>query len=285
MSEQKPFFLNGERAMISLGPLTKTKHCPFGCAFCYVQDGFTKYDTLNDDDIINFLKQNKKNYNIIYVSGDTDSFAEPRTERALGLLYRISSELNCDLLFTTRATFNDKNHALIKKIIDKQHEKGKELFASISVTRYSDETKYIEPDPIPSPDDRLNEIIKLKKLGATTILAMRPFLPVVDPNDYIKMLDKTKGFVDIALGEKFYFKAGSVVENRVFGNSEIALNVEGGNFCLEKMEFDLSDGDWICWNPEGYEKIVREHSEKLGVIFSLHSSDAIQEFKKCKTKQ
>ncbi len=284
MSDSQPFFINGERAMISLGPLTNTKHCPFGCAFCYVQDGFTKYGSLNDDDILSFLKQNKKNYKIIYMSGDTDSFATPRTERALNLLYKISSELNYDLLFTTRAVFEDKHYAILKKIADKQHEKGKELFASVSITRYSDDTKFIEPDPIPSPDARLDEIKKLKKIGATTILAMRPFLPVVDPNDYIKMLDKTKGCVDIALGETFYFKPNSIVQAKVFGTNDINEICKYIPLSEEKMDFDLAGENWLCWKSDEYENLVKKHCEKLGIIFSMHSNSAIKEFKKIKTR-
>ncbi len=66
MSE-KWFFLNGKRAMVSLGPLTRNHHCPYQCAFCYVQDGFNKYATLDEDEIMNFLKKNRDNYHIIYI--------------------------------------------------------------------------------------------------------------------------------------------------------------------------------------------------------------------------
>ena len=64
--------------MISLGPLTKFKYCPYNCAFCYVKSGFNKYPNFNINEIISYLKSNRKKYNIIYISGDTDSFAPPR---------------------------------------------------------------------------------------------------------------------------------------------------------------------------------------------------------------
>ncbi len=272
------FFLDMGRAMISLGPLSETRHCPYKCAFCYVQDGFEKYDKLDDEQILKFLKVNKEKYNIIYVSGDTDSFAPPRTMRAIGLLDKISKELSCDLLFTTRTTFSSEEIMLIKKVVKTQAEKGKNLFASISITRYSDESSYIEPSPIPSPDERIETIKNLKRIGATTVLAMRPFLPVVNIQDYLTILEKSKGFVDIALGEPFYFADDGKVSRRVFGDvdyhafeNEIVENVQ--------MAFDKNSSIWKLWTGENYEKVVSQRCKELGIIFSMHSSDAINEFK------
>ena len=69
--------------MVSLGALNGQKNCPYSCAFCYMQDGFGKYPSVEISDIINFLAANKNKFNIIYISGDTDSFAPPRTEQGL----------------------------------------------------------------------------------------------------------------------------------------------------------------------------------------------------------
>ena len=78
-TSNNPFFIRkGERIMISLGPLSPKQHCPYRCAFCYVQDDFDSYASFDIDTIITYLKENADKYNIIYVSGDTDSFAPPR---------------------------------------------------------------------------------------------------------------------------------------------------------------------------------------------------------------
>lgn len=276
MSE-KLFFLDGKRAMISLGPFTTNQYCPYKCAFCYVQDGFKKYASLDEDAILKFLIDNRAHYNIIYVSGDTDSFAPPRTNRALSLIERIVLETDCDVLFTTRTKFTEDNYDALKRIIEEQRRTGNHLFACISITRYSDEVSYLEPYPIPTPEDRIEVLKRLKCLGATTVLAMRPFLPVVSVQDYLTILEKSRGYIDIALGECFYFIPGGKIYKRVFPNGinqSIARNVTHGN----KMIFDDNDEDWDIWDSSEYEDTVRNKCNELNIIFSMHSEEAIEKY-------
>lgn len=278
MKEKKLFFLNGKRAMISLGPFNSDRHCPYRCAFCYVQDGFEKYANLDVNDILAFLKANRKNYEIVYISGDTDSFAPPRTNIALELLAKISNHLDVDLLFTTRTIFDAEHLSLIKNVADNQRKKGYCLYACVSITRYSENVAYIEPSPIPSPDKRIETLINLKKAGAITVATLRPFLPVINVNDYITILEKAKGYVDIALGESFYFIPYGEIYQRVFPNGipeHCLKDISHGN----KMAFDTNELEWDVWDSAEYERIVRKYCDENGIIFSMHSDDAIAEYK------
>ena len=272
------FYLRkGDRAMVSLGPLNSIKHCPYSCAFCYVQDDFQSYASLPEDQIVDFLSSNKGLYNIIYISGDTDSFAPPRTNQGLNLLERISNEFNCDLLFTTRTVFNSEQTGIIKSVAHKQKEKNKKLFACVSITRYSECVAYIEPPPIPSPDSRIKMLKSLHEAGTITVLALRPFLPIVPVQDYLTILEKSKDFVDIALGEHFYFIDNGNIFKRVFPNGlsdEIKKDITKGN----RMSFDINDSNWDIWYSAEYEKIVRSKCDEYGIIFSMHSSEAINNF-------
>ena len=277
-NKNNPFYLNNGRAMVSLGPLNEKRHCPYQCAFCYVQDDFNSYAKLNTNEIIDFLKKHRENYKIIYVSGDTDSFAPPRTEVALDLLYSIAKEIDCDLLFTTRTTFSKSHLDKLEKIVFEQKKAKKNLFACISITRLSENNAYLEPHPIPSPTDRMNVLKSLKELGATTVLAMRPFLPMVEIDEYLTILNKTKGFIDIVLGEDFYFINRGVIEKHIFPNGispEIERHITRNN----KMNFDDNKSLWNIWNSAEYEKAVAFRCKELGIIFSMHSNDAISEFK------
>lgn len=280
MSERL-FFLDGKRAMISLGPYAKTQHCPYRCAFCYVQDGFKQYASLDEDAILKFLINNREKYNIIYVSGDTDSFAPPRTQRALSLIERIVLETDCDVLFTTRTAFTEENYETLRRIVVEQNRTGNHLFACVSITRYSDNVSYLEPKPIPTPEERIEVLKRLKGVGVTTVLAMRPFLPVVNVNDYLTILDKTCGYVDIALGECFYFIPNGKICKRVFPDGiteEVAQNITHGN----KMVFDDNEEDWDIWDSSEYESTVRAKCDEMNIIFSMHSEEAIEEYLKIK---
>ncbi len=282
MSESRsaaaPFFIHNERAMISLGPLNEKVHCPFRCAFCYVQDEFGSYASLEIDKIVDFLKKHKGEYDIIYVSGDTDSFASPRTQKGLDLLHAIVTEVDCDVEFTSRTVFSDEEYRQFKVIIDIQKEKGYRFYAGVSITRYSEDTQYLEPHPIPSPDSRIEHIKIMKKLGAITMLGLRPFLPVVNIADYITILDKLYPDLDIALGECFYFIRDGKIQERVFLDG-IPDWIEQDIVRNQIMDFDDNESLWDIWNSEKYERAVAAHCKKLGIIFSMHSAEAIEEYK------
>jgi DNA repair photolyase len=276
-SINEPFYLNGKRAMVSLGPLNDKVHCPYSCAFCYVQDEFVSYAKLDVDEIISFLKHKKNDYNIIYVSGDTDSFAPPRTERGLDLLHKITMEIDSDLLFTTRTIFSDENYEKIKKVIEMQKSKNRELYACVSITRFSPSTDYLEPHPIPTPSERIGVLRHLKELDATTVLAMRPFLPVVKLQDYLDIIDLAKEFVDIVLGECFYFVRGEVVQQRMFPHG-IPKEVECNITKKQTMVFDDNSAYWDIWASSEYQETVKAKCDKYGIIFSMHSDDGIEKF-------
>ena len=64
-NQSTPFYIDGNRAMVSLGPLANDVYCCYRCAFCYVQDEFMSYANLDVSEIIDFLVKNRNNYNII----------------------------------------------------------------------------------------------------------------------------------------------------------------------------------------------------------------------------
>lgn len=279
-----PFYIDGDRAMVSLGPLSDKVYCPYRCAFCYVQDDFQSYASLNADEIVDFLVENKDRYNIIYISGDTDSFAPPRTQEGITLLKKIVDAVSCDITFTTRSVFNEDEYEQLSEIIKTHKSSGYKFIAGSSITRYSEKTSYLEPAPIPTPESRIQHIKKMKKIGAITMLGLRPFLPVVDKQDYITILDKVHPDLDIALGECFYFIRNGNIQKRVFPNG-ISESVEKDILHDQIMDFDDNNSRWNIWNTDEYEKFVAHHCHELGIIFAMHSKEALEEYDRlCREK-
>ena len=66
------FYIDNRRAMVSLGPLSDKKTCPFSCAFCYVQDGFISYARKNIEDIVDFLVKYRTEYDFIAKNSSKD---------------------------------------------------------------------------------------------------------------------------------------------------------------------------------------------------------------------
>lgn len=267
---KKPFYIDMGRAMISLGPLYEKKYCSYSCAFCYVQNGFWRYEKMSIDDICAYLRENEDQFDIIYISGDTDSFAPPRTKMGVDLLIEISKQFNKDILFTTRMVFDTGEFERIKEVNQLLKSKGKSLFGCISISSPIEERR-IEPLPIPSKADRLNQLQKFKKQNIFSVLAMRPFLPIYTYKDYVDLIDETKGKVDCILGERWFFHDNDIIYNRVMAGQEI----KKGKIVSEKMDFDNNQDEWKVWYDAKMEENISNYCAKLEIPFFMRSSPAI----------
>lgn len=263
------FFIDNNRAMVSLGPLTKNKYCPYSCAFCYVKSGFVKYPNLEINEILNYLINNRNKYNIIYISGDTDSFAPPRTDKAIRLLEEIAKIIDVDITFTTRTVFTDSDILRLKTISDNMKEKGYKLIASISISRlYSSD--FIEPLPIPSPEERINVLKRLKESGLYTMLAVRPFLPIISSDEYIEIIKKCSGFVDAVLGEIWY------ADEELIKTVCKDIDVDKIHFVDKKMDFDLGEKTWKCYEAESTIEKINKYCKENNIKFYMRSYPAIE---------
>lgn len=277
-NESDWFYINNGRAMISLGPFTDKKTCPYSCAFCYVQDGFVTYCKKSIEEIVKYLIVHRKEYEIIYISGDTDSFAPPRQAKGIKLLEEIALKIDCNLLFTTRTVFSESDLKKIQKVVAKLKSKNKKLYACISISRFSDSLEYIEPKPIPTPIKRIDTLKKLHEAGAVTVLALRPFLPFVPISDYFSILKEVESFIDIVLGETFYFLPKGDIVKRLFpeGIPEEFI-VELVN-C--KMDFDKEVKEWCTWSSKELETKIMDYCNARNIVFSMRSKTAIEQYNK-----
>lgn len=268
-----PFFIGNNRAMLSLGVLTDKKYCPYDCAFCYVKSGFSKYSKMEISDIIKFLQSYKKSYDIVYISGDTDSFAPPRTQKAIELVKRISESINTDILFTTRTIFNKEDLKKLTEISNYMKNKKYKLIACISISRLSS-ADWIEPYPIPRPEKRIETLKKLKESGIYTVLATRPFLPVIKPEEYINIIKKAQKYVDAVLGEIWY--ADDKLIKFVCKN----INIDEIEFKQKKMDFDNNDKTWKCYEAVETVDKVTKYCEENHIPFFMRSKPAIEYIRK-----
>lgn len=180
-----PFDVRDNRAMVSLGPLTSKRYCIYRCPFCYVNAGFASYASLNVQEIKNWLEHHRGAFDVIYISGDTDSFAHPRTDAGLALLRELL-EFNVDLLFTTKAVFNVQQLNILSDISKSLAKREKLLFGCTSVAQLN--FPHLEPHPIEPPLRRIEQLKIFKSLGIVSVLAMRPFLPIVPISEYLEIL-------------------------------------------------------------------------------------------------
>jgi len=262
------FGLQDGRIMLSLGPLSKEKACAYSCPFCYVKSAsFPAYNSLSINDILKWIHNQNGKYNIIYISGDTDSFASPRTEKALELLLALT-DLKVDLLFTTRSVFKETHYTILNEVLLNQIKNKKLLIGCVSISQLND--SFLEPKPIPSVQERVDQLKQFHSIGLSTVLAMRPLLPIVPLQDYCKLIDITKEYVDLILGSNWFTDLDGIIESRVIKEA-----IHNFSFRYEKMDFYNSNATWKVYEDCNLISSIKNHCQKNNLNFYLRSQPAV----------
>jgi len=275
MTTQQPFEISNKRAMVSLGPLSAKRFCPYSCAFCYVHADINPYASWPIGRIINFLHENRSKYDVVYVSGDTDSFAEPRTEKGIDLLEALE-ELDCDILFTTRAPLISRHIQRIGNLSTRLKSKGKLLIGCVSITRLVS-APHIEPKPIPDPQVRIDVLNGLKSEGLYTVLAMRPFLPIIPVDEYLKIVSLSQNSIDLVLGEVWYCDKGGILEKQVFRG----CTPDDLIFTEHTMDFNANKAIWKVWEDPEQQNTIAAYCDSINLPFFMRSRPAVLFLRKC----
>jgi len=153
--------------MVSLGPLAPNKYCTYRCPFCYVNTDFLSYASMTVTEIVEWLRGIEDSFDLIYVSGDTDSFAPPRADIGLDLLTALT-EFRRDLLFTTRAVLTERQLERLASIRLALSNVGKLLIGCVSVAQLTH--PHLEPPPVPPPVLRLQQLRRFHELRLASVL-------------------------------------------------------------------------------------------------------------------
>jgi hypothetical protein len=265
-----PFFIGLGRAMVSLGPISNTGYCPYQCRFCYVQGPFPKYASATVDEIVSWLEDRRDQYDIVYISGDTDSFARPRTEEGLDLLEELL-RLNVDVLFTTRYVFSDLELERLGSIAVRYRSQQLLLIGCISISQLHHPE--LEPPPIKSPYDRVQLLRKLQALGVITALTVRPFIPSIAAAEYREIASPGGEFADVVLGGDLYLDPNGAV----FENVQAAIGaIDLSHSRVHALDFSLSNEDWVTLTHGEAIAQVNLACETLGKPFFMRSGSAIR---------
>jgi hypothetical protein len=271
---QEPYFLGLNRAMVSLGPLTDSVYCTFKCKFCYVNGPYRKYARRSVGEILDWLNATRDDYDIIYVSGDTDSFAKPRTHDGLRLL-RGMTALKSDVLFTTRHVFSGQEREELKQIIASYAAIGKLFIPCISVSQLN--YPALEPAPIASPEARLEQIKWFHDNGAKVILTVRPFLPYLPGEEYAEITRQGAPYSAAVLGGDWYTDLDGTIDEMTRG----ALGVEhtrvaGPTVSRQPLDSTSDTQEWLITRHPEAEASVACAAREAARNFYMRSSDLIK---------
>ena len=267
-SGDKPFDVRGGRIMVSLGPLSAGRYCPYSCRFCYLSGDFRPYAALTVDKIASWVATVRDPYDIIYVSYDTDSFAPPRQQRGIELLDRLC-EFDVDLLFTTRAVFSELMIVRLASIAQRLATRHRMLVACQSLVQLS--VPHLEPPPIPCPDSRIAQLSQLRAAGLATVLTLRPFLPNVPFDDLRQIIERAAPDVEVVLGGVWYYDQAGVMAEAALGAESRSLRPDA----IRRMDFDDNEAEWCVFEGRRPAKVVRETCSEHGLPFFMRSGPAV----------
>lgn len=271
-STDSPFDVHDRRAMVSLGSPSSQASCSYSCSFCYVQAGFPAYPRLSIPVIVKWLASQPSDcFDIIYVSGDTDSFAQGRTSQGLSLLEELRA-LGKDVLFTTKMVLSEADLRRLGRITESYHQGGLDLFGCVSVAQAT--RPDLEPPPIRPSLERIRQLHRFREMGIVSVLAARPFLPVIPLSDYEWILEQSRGGVDLVLGEGWWVDQDGVLEDRVLGSG-----VRLTEFELKRMPFDDNDNVWKVYEPAETKDFFENWCQSAGVPFFMRSRQGIDWFR------
>jgi hypothetical protein len=273
----EPYFLGLDRAMISLGPLVNETFCTYRCQFCYVNGPYPRYAKRSVDEIAHWLATHRDQYKVVYISGDTDSFARPRTAQAIDLLFRIAA-LDVDVLFTTRYVFTETERIELELLLETYRTRGRLLVPCISVSQLHQPA--LEPPPVPTPESRLDQVRWFYEQGAQVLLTIRPFIPYVPAREYAEIAYRGGPYSSAILGGDWYVDLDGGIDLRV----RRALGIPDWKKLDPSVEKakqgpldSTNDGqEWLTYRHPEAEKLVGSAARSVGRNFFMRSSPAIE---------
>lgn len=270
----EPYFLGLDRAMVSLGPLTDNVYCTYKCRFCYVNGPYRKYARRTNEEIFTWLRDKRKNYGIIYISGDTDSFAPPRTAEALDLLDRLLA-LQVDVLFTTRYVFSPQERKILQSIIGRYACDGRLLVPCISISQLSHPE--LEPSPIPSPAERFDQLQWFHEIGANAILTVRPFIPYIDGEEYAEIVRLGARYAAAILGGDLYTDEEGVIDGITRSVMKIPVtSIGGGNVSKSQLDSTNDPTEWLITHHPQAEILAGAAAHAASKPFFMRSGPAVE---------
>jgi hypothetical protein len=263
--------------MISLGPLTGNVFCTYKCRFCYVHGPYPRYANRSVDEIMSWLVAHRSQYDIVYLSGDTDSFARPRTRDAIELLTRMAG-LDVDVLFTTRYVFSRPEREDIRLLLKRYDANDQLLVPCISISQLH--RPELEPRPVQSAWSRLEQVRWLHGEGAKVLLTIRPFIPYLRPDEYAEIAHLGGPHSAAILGGDWYVDLDGRIDLQVRRALGIPDQQKLDPRTAKQGPVDsTNDGqEWLTYRHPDAETAVGGIAAAIGKKFFMRSSPAVDFF-------
>lgn len=176
MRRHIPFTAEKNRVLVPVG-----KPCPFGCRYCYTRGRDIHVSRLNIDDILTDFQEfaDHASFETIQFGYDSDPFSHP--ERGIAMLNQLAG-MSKHVNFSTKALLDGSLLEALNSIRSTMEAANKQLSALVSFSCWNSAST-VEPHT-PSPQERMQTVANLKRIGVPAFIAVRPILPHISNSEY-----------------------------------------------------------------------------------------------------
>ncbi|MFT4303613.1 MAG: radical SAM protein [Candidatus Woesearchaeota archaeon] len=222
------FRLDNDTAYMSVGG-----ECVFSCAYCYTLSPDYKIDSEQTiSEIIKEMADLKLDHNVklVKLGCDSEIFANPAF--ASTLIEEIA-KWGVDISFATKQNLFDSTVEHLTETYEDMKKRNHELVAFVSLIGYAT-AKKIEKN-VPSPEQRIETIVRLHNAGIPTFVYMKPMLPFVPTEEIDYVISQTEnhciGFViGDMISSSYYLKHLGVADLEKVGIPKWFSNGTKGDF-------------------------------------------------------
>lgn len=245
-----------------------------GCKHCFATEINNGECENSIDEVMNSIQKEKDEFEIIYVSHYKENFTDQ--ELGIELCKRLFEKYKKDICITSRSVLNDEG---IQKIISLNHamsEQNCRIFWCESIPALQSAGITENLNKIPTPEDRLTFLGKLKDAGICAIITVRPLFPsrVIGTDEINKLLELSVGKVDAVI------TGGLILTDSI--EKRLGLNTKNWKFyeCNQSAYLigsGIEKARYVDVDDEV--KNLKSKCNELGLPFFLHSTEAINNLK------
>lgn len=159
--------------------------CEMNCKHCFALEQESKYVEDNVDTVVESLVN--REFDIIYVSHNKENFLY--ADAGVTLCEKLYERYCKDLCITSRCVLDDEMLDRLVLLNNKMKNKGQRLYWCESVPALQSASIIEDLRKVPSPEERINFLGRLRENGIPSILSVRPLFPSeVIPDDEIREL-------------------------------------------------------------------------------------------------
>jgi len=252
--------------------------CRFKCKHCYTYDLPQTEIERTVDEIIDNLED--REFDIIYISQKNENFFEQ--DRGVLLCEKLYNRYKRDLFIITRNVLNNVNIARLCKLYNIMNKENHNLYVGVSICAYDSYTKTETEGIVPTPQERINFLKNLNKLGLKPILFLRPVFPdsIIPTQDYLKIIDECQGNISCVVTAGLMINH-NIAERLEITYEELSFGIMGeSEYLKDAIESEMKMVD-VKKKMDLIEKVCKEKKVPLfkhslhAVSFLKNDSDII----------